>query len=86
LFFEDSSKLLYEDPYWFCSLEDNRINYSKSISLLGLCPTYTKISTRKFTSWPCNNFVGQCIISSCNCDACQSRNGHCTRKHRIVYI
>jgi hypothetical protein len=45
----------------FCSLEDNRITYPKSIGSLGLCYTDADISTREVTPWPCNNFAGQCM-------------------------
>ena len=43
----------------FCSLEDNRITYPKSIGSLGLCYTDAVITERKVTPWPCNNFAGQ---------------------------
>ena len=46
----------------FCSFEDNRITYTKSIGSLGLCYTNAEISERKVTPWPCNNFAGQCIV------------------------
>jgi hypothetical protein len=48
----------------FCSLEDNHMTYPKSIGSLGLCHTDAKISERKVSPWPCNNFAGQCIYNS----------------------
>ena len=46
----------------FCSLEDNRITYPKSIGSLDLCHTDAEISKRKITPWPCNNFAGHTLL------------------------
>jgi hypothetical protein len=55
--------VIWRPMFKFCSLQDNRKTYPKSIGYLVLCHIDPEISTREVTPWPCNNFAGQCTLS-----------------------